>query len=257
MEIAEEEVEQTLCCNTCQAPLSGSERFCGNCGNEVKAEVAKSTPTPDAIAPAAWYYFATLILLASYKFTSAFPEGFTGSVLISVIDAVIVIGFWIHFRQSIASVFQLRGIRVGVILAIICCALGAAVVVSFAAEFISFAVLDDVYYSPYLYEDTTNPFLWTVIFTCVFPAVVEEVAFRGFLFENIRTLTSDKGALYVTSFLFGILHLSVLSLFWLIPLGLAFGWLRLRYNTLWYGIIAHFSYNFFVSILEYASFPSV
>jgi len=255
MEVAEEAVEETLYCNTCQAPLKGTETFCGNCGTEIKSQATTPIQSTNDIAPAMWYYFVTLVLLATYKLTDAFPGGFVGCLIISIIDAAIVVGFWIHFRHIVASQFNFGRIRPGVILAILCCALGAAAIVSVVADFINLAVLEDIYYSPYLFEDTDNPFLWTIILTCVFPAVFEEVAFRGFLFENIRTLTSDKGALYVTSFLFGILHLSALSLLWLIPLGLVFGWLRLRYNTLWYGMIAHFSYNLFISMFEYYSFP--
>ncbi len=252
MEVVEETIQPTVCCSTCQAPLKGDERFCGNCGSEVKTNEEEAlSQTPYAIAPAMWYYLVTLVLLAAYQFTPIAPEGFSGSVIISFIYAGIVIGFWIYFRKSVAQKFRFRGLRIGVILAIVSCALAAASVVSAVADYINFTVLDDVYYSPYIYEDTANPFLWTVILTCIFPAVMEEVAFRGFLFDNIRTLTSEKGTLYVTSFLFGILHLSPLALLWLIPLGLVFGWLRLRYNTLWYSMIAHFSYNFFISIIEY------
>ncbi len=255
MEVSEGTVESIACCSKCETPLKGDERFCGNCGSEIGSLLPEAAyQTPDALTPAMLYYFVTLVLLATYKFTPIFPEGLHGSIVISALDAAVVIGFWIYLWRTVESIFSLRGIRVGIVAAIIGGTLVAAALVSLVADYINLTVLEDVYYSPYLFEDTANPFLWTVILTCVFPAVMEEVAFRGFLFENIKALTSEKGALYVTSFLFGILHLSAISLLWLIPLGLAFGWLRMRFNTLWYSIIAHFAYNFFISIIEYYSF---
>jgi membrane protease YdiL (CAAX protease family) len=90
-----------------------------------------------------------------------------------------------------------------------------------------------------------------VIMTCVSPAIFEEIAFRGFMFENLQALASSKEAVYISAILFGIMHLSFISLLWLIPLGIIFAMLRVKYNTLWYGIIGHFIYNFTITVLEF------
>ena len=47
------------------------------------------------------------------------------------------------------------------------------------------------------------------------------------------------------------IHLSIISLLWLVPLGLVLGFLRGKYNTLWYGMVAHFTYNFAITIFEF------
>ncbi|TXH26639.1 MAG: CPBP family intramembrane metalloprotease [Cyclobacteriaceae bacterium] len=47
------------------------------------------------------------------------------------------------------------------------------------------------------------------------------------------------------------MHLAFISLIWLIPIGLAFGFLRSRYNTIWYGIVGHFVYNFCITVYEF------
>jgi len=41
------------------------------------------------------------------------------------------------------------------------------------------------------------------------------------------------------------------SLLWLVPIGLAFGYLRDKHNTLWYGMIGHFAYNFSITFFEF------
>lgn len=131
-------------------------------------------------------------------------------------------------------------------------ALLGSVIISWIANIIQISISDDVFYNPYLFQDTGSPFLLATLFICVQPAIFEEVAFRGFLFTNIQKIASPLGAVYVTSFLFGIIHLAVISLLWLVPIGLAFAFLRLKYNIIWYGVIGHFTYNLGITILEFA-----
>jgi membrane protease YdiL (CAAX protease family) len=130
-------------------------------------------------------------------------------------------------------------------------ALLGAVIVTLVASLIEVSIYEDVYYNPYLFHDTSNPFIWSVIMICVQPAIFEEVAFRGFLFNNLEKITAEKSAIYITGFLFGIIHLSFISLLWLVPIGLVFAMMRLKYNTLWYGIVGHFSYNLFITVIEF------
>jgi membrane protease YdiL (CAAX protease family) len=71
------------------------------------------------------------------------------------------------------------------------------------------------------------------------------------MFNNISHITTARSAIYITGFVFGIIHLAIISLLWLVPIGLIFAWLRWRYNTLWYGIIGHFVYNLCITMIEY------
>jgi uncharacterized protein len=253
--ITEQISEAALLCRQCNATLKSDERFCGYCGTEI----AIYTPEPhhaevfNILQPTLIYYFGTLILLATYKLTNLFPEGFEGLVIVSAIDIAIVVGFWIHARNQLRDLFDLSKLDLRVLLLTIGGAAAAAVLVGWIADLIGLAIHDDVYYSPYLYEDTGNPWLWAVLMTCVQPAIFEEVSFRGFMFSNVQAFASPRGAIYVSAVLFGIMHLSFISLLWLIPLGIVFASLRLRYNTLWYGIIGHFVYNFTVTLIEFVA----
>jgi membrane protease YdiL (CAAX protease family) len=88
------------------------------------------------------------------------------------------------------------------------------------------------------------PIFFMVLSMAVIPAVLEEMAFRGFVFNQMETYMSSRTAIIVCSFLFAILHLNVFSLFWIFPIALVWGWLRIKYNTVWYGMISHFFVNF-------------
>jgi membrane protease YdiL (CAAX protease family) len=171
--------------------------------------------------------------------------------IVSLLDVALVIIFWIIYFKELKPLFSLDRIDPGVMALTVACAAVGAIVVTALAEVIEFSIQDDVYYSTYFFEDTSNPFLWAVFFICIQPAVFEEVAFRGFLYSNLEKVTTPNSAIYITAFVFGIIHLSIISMLWLVPLGLIFAYMRMKYNTLWYGIIGHFTYNFVITIIDF------
>jgi uncharacterized protein len=233
-----------------------SDRFCGHCGKETITvfEIASASKGDvlQIITPTLGYYFITLLLIATYGLTDAFPEGFEGLAIISVIDILLVIVFWLFYFREMAPLFSLRKVKFGVMGLTIVGAAIAGLVVTALAELIQFSIQDDIFYSTYLFEDTNNPFLWAVLFICVQPAFFEEIAFRGFLYSNLEKVTTAKSAIYITAFIFGIIHLAIISMLWLVPAGLIFAFMRMKYHTLWYGIVGHFTYNFVITVIDFS-----
>lgn len=229
------------------------DKFCGHCGNELIKEINHASEDVfSVLSPSLWYYFITLILLATYKLTPLFPEGFNGLLIISLINIAVVLLFWFNSFNDLKPVFTFSGFSFSIAALTIVASLVGSIVISWTAKIIEVSISDDVFYNPYLFQDTGWPFLFATLFICVQPAIFEEIAFRGFLFSNIQKIASPTGALYVTSFLFGIIHLAVISLLWLVPIGLAFAFLRMKYNIIWYGVIGHFTYNFGITLIEFA-----
>ena len=91
---------------------------------------------------------------------------------------------------------------------------------------------------------------WIVLIICVQPGVFEELAFRGVIQNSLQRVLSAKEALLVTTMLFAILHLALLSLPHLILIGLVLGVLRLKTGSLYPGMLMHFTHNLLVSIDE-------
>jgi uncharacterized protein len=90
-----------------------------------------------------------------------------------------------------------------------------------------------------------------MIFVAVFPALFEELAFRGFVYNSINNLVGSKSAIWGSAFLFALVHFSLLSLVWLLPFGLLLAYFRNKYSSLLYGIIGHFTHNALVILIEY------
>ncbi|MFY7669941.1 CPBP family intramembrane glutamic endopeptidase [Tenacibaculum sp. MEBiC06402] len=103
----------------------------------------------------------------------------------------------------------------------------------------------------YDYSYLEHPFLWSILFVAILPPIFEELAFRGYLFNNLLKLISPKSTIIATAFLFALIHISFISIIWIFPFGLFLGYLRKRYNTLWIPMLVHFTHNFVVLILDY------
>src|SRR5258708_38081859 len=95
LEIAESSKDQVLCPN-CSSAVSSDDIFCGHCGKDLNHNPKERFEDVfTTLTPALLYYFITLLLLATYKFTNAFPSGLEGLVAVTIIDILIVITFWI------------------------------------------------------------------------------------------------------------------------------------------------------------------
>lgn len=231
--------------------IQQDDLFCGHCGKAKDLVEEEYRDVFEVLQPTLLYYFLTLALLATYKFTPFFPEGLEGMLIVTVLDVIIVIAFWIHHNQEIKPLFSLSQIKVSILLLTIVGAVVGSILVSFIANFINLSINDDVFYNTYLFEDTSYPFLFATLLIAVQPAIFEEVAFRGFLFNNLKRVSSGMSTVYITGFVFGIMHLQIISLLWLVPIGLVFGLLRNKYNTLWYGVVGHFTYNLSITVFEF------
>lgn len=107
------------------------------------------------------------------------------------------------------------------------------------------------------YSDAANPLMYAIIFTAVFPAFFEELAFRGVIFSRGRAVFSLKQSILISAILFTFLHLSPLSFLWIFPFALVLGWLRAKYRTTFYGIIIHFIHNLTAVMLEYYGYDNL
>lgn len=88
-----------------------------------------------------------------------------------------------------------------------------------------------------------------IITFCLFPAVTEEIAFRGLVQHWLMTAIKPWRALVLASFLFAIMHFSIVSLPYLFAVGMLLGWVKWKTGSLYPAMLIHFLHNFVV--IEY------
>jgi membrane protease YdiL (CAAX protease family) len=87
--------------------------------------------------------------------------------------------------------------------------------------------------------------LWFFLVGAVFAPLVEEIFFRGFLFQGFRARYGWVPSILLSSAIFAVAHLQLVVLIPTFILGCLLAYMYQRSNSLWPGIILHFLVNSF------------
>lgn len=106
-------------------------------------------------------------------------------------------------------------------------------------------------------ESLTSYPIWLLIlnifFTAVLPAICEETAHRGMLLSQMKKFNLAK-AIFLSSLLFGLLHLNIYQFFYATILGIIFAYLTILTDSIFPAMIIHFMNN---ALNVYMSFAYV
>lgn len=98
--------------------------------------------------------------------------------------------------------------------------------------------------------DTPFQYVLFTVLLCVFPAIAEEIFFRGILTERLSGVKTPA-VVFTVALCFSLYHGSVAQLFYQFIYGLGLGFLTLKAKSIIPAIIAHFANNFAVLSLTY------
>lgn len=87
--------------------------------------------------------------------------------------------------------------------------------------------------------------VWFIIVGAIFAPLVEEIFFRGFLFQGFRARYGWITAMLLSAGIFAVAHLDLVVLIPTFILGCLLAYLYHRSNSVWPGIILHFLVNSF------------
>jgi hypothetical protein len=112
-----------------------------------------------------------------------------------------------------------------------------------------------------MYDIANEPWLfWMVLPSVVIGApLAEEFIFRGHVFAALaQSKAGPVGAVLVTSAVWAILHATEpwLSIGMIFVMGLALGWLLLRFGSIWVTVVCHGVWNAFFALLTFGTAPA-
>ncbi|WP_299676420.1 CPBP family intramembrane glutamic endopeptidase [uncultured Dokdonia sp.] len=239
-------------CLHCSASLPTIAKFCSQCGTSVIVPVHKGVQKSVYYIIAFYLAFLLLAIINVAVFSNGFS--FLSEVVVEAIFILMTLGFCLLDWKNIMKLYQLPHIEVKGVLMMFLVPIGSAFLVYYGIEWLNDALgwYDENIFGEYIrYKNTL---FWAILFTAILPPIFEELAFRGFLFNEMRKVSSVQVTIIATSFLFALVHFSFISFIWIFPFGLFLGYLRQRYNTLWLSMVVHFIHNFIVLMLDYAYF---
>ena len=109
-----------------------------------------------------------------------------------------------------------------------------------------------------IFAELDSP-IWFFLVGVVFAPIVEEIFFRGFLFQGFRQRYGWVPAILISSAIFAAAHLDPIAFIPTFVLGSVLAYVYHRSNSVWPGIILHFLVNAFGLCAAYAAtqFPGV
>jgi len=109
-----------------------------------------------------------------------------------------------------------------------------------------------------IFDELKSP-VWFALVVVIFAPVVEEIFFRGFLFQGFRRRYGWVAAALISSAVFAAAHLDPVSFIPTFILGGVLAYVYHRSNSVWPGIILHFLVNAFGLCAVYVTtqFPGI
>lgn len=237
-------------CDECGSLVADHHRYCYKCGEYLGMQaVTINIFNNVALRRLFIFYFIYLFICLLVKHTNWF-NSYDQLFWVEVVLAAITIYFgWLN-RRYIKPILRFNNFSWLVLLAVVVIAAASSLLVSFTVHEVNITFFDSEvsYYDAYkLYYFPIALMIYSI---AILPAIFEEIAFRGVMYNYCLAFLDERLVVAVTAFLFAIMHLSLISLVWLIPFGFFIGHLRRRYNTLWYGVVFHFIFNLTACLLD-------
>lgn len=230
-------------CDECEVAVRTDQRYCHNCGSYLGVDTVTINIYNNVHLRRTFiFYFLYLFVCLLVKHTSWF-NNYDQMFWVEIVLAVITLWFVAQNWGQIKPVLKFNNFKWLALLFVVLVAAMASLLVSFGVRQlnVTFFNTEVSYYQAYkLYS---YPILVMIYSIALMPAIFEELAFRGVMYNYCLNFLDERLVVTVTAFLFAIMHLSFISLVWLIPFGFFIATLRRKYNTIWYGIVFHFVFN--------------
>lgn len=251
-------MSEAATCPACSASVPTAARFCGTCGHPLRprrplrncASRANDAARDWLSVRGALGLFGVILLTMLPLAWLPQTHAATGMLVIGLVDVVVVAIAMRQMRGFAWSRLFSRRIR-PVMWLLAAFGLGVALAGNVMYHRVATALLGLTPTSSLgdAFHDAGYGLAITVLCTCVQPAIVEEIAFRGIIQTRLVRVVTRTEALLITAFAFGIIHMSWVSLPYLAAFGLFLGWLRQRSGSLVPSMVVHGVHNLVVLAL--------
>jgi len=252
MEIPNTVPEQELLCTHCQQVISPQARYCHHCGVlQVAAQDIDDALQSQQRLVILGVFFAIQLGICLYSNFGHYERGLFPILITDLALSVFTIVFAAYFRKELRPLFSWKSFSLGKALSYASTAIIAAIVVNYLVKWLNKTIFDAESYYFYAFSELKYAKLVTLLSVALQPAIFEELAFRGVLQQGLLRVTDQRQAIFIAAFMFAILHMSFVSFFWLLPFALWLGYIRMKEETLWYGVLIHFCFNATACFFEF------
>ncbi len=235
-------------CRQCGGTVTPGSAFCNFCGARQMPGVAAGNSWA-LLKQAALFFSIDLVACCLVKFTKLF-DTLGWYLFVDILMAVSAVCFFALNWKENRRLFKWQTFSFQKLCAYAAIAVAGSFIVHYSVNWLNVIIFNkDEHYFELLKGNIWGSVL-VIFFTAVMPAIFEELGYRGYLLQTLLKVTEPDQAVYISALLFAFIHMSFLSLFWLVPFALFLGFTRLRENTIWYGVFFHFCFNLTACLFE-------
>jgi uncharacterized protein len=247
----EEIRDDSIPCIHCNFSISREARFCSNCGSlQEKDYTERSSKQGYWLGSMIIFFVLELIVCLVANFNDTY--GGIGALLVYDIIFIVIAVVWTGIMwEEVKPLLRWNNFSIVKVLLYSVAAIAGAIVVNFIVTWLNRSIFNMEEQMYEAFAHLNYPKLIMILMIAVQPALFEELSYRGIMQTGLGKVIEPRQAVYVSSFLFAIIHMSFISLFWLIPFAIILGNIRLKENTIWYGVIIHFCFNATACVLEF------
>ena len=239
-------------CVKCGAALAPTDVFCGSCGMKRRQDV--SVKEKQSIRQVIIFYITFLVFAIVSYVIYLESESLLTEIVLESVFILLTIMFSLMDFSRILKLYSIKYINWKNLGFSIIFPVFTAAIVYYGISGLNVLLMEEDYNMMYDYMDYENSFLWAFIFIAIVAPIFEELAFRGYLFNQLMNFASPRVTIIATALIFALVHFSFISVLWIFPFGLVLGYLRYKYRTLWLGMLVHFIHNLLVLLLDYYYF---
>lgn len=234
-------------CSKCKNIVDDKQKFCSFCGGNLE-ENKETKPLTNTLIFSGF----VITYLITYSLFSTEITNLQQELSFEIVFALAMLIFSLTDVRNIFGLFRIRKMPFKIALFALIFPFISSPIVNFSMEGINWALFGETYSNYFAkYVGFNHPVFWSFIFIAVFPAIFEEIGFRGYLFNQLLKISSARTTIIVSAFIFALIHFSFISFLWIFPFGLVLGYLRFKYKTLWIGFYIHFIHNSIILLFDY------
>lgn len=126
--------------------------------------------------------------------------------------------------------------------------------INYVIKYILLGILLSTTYNLYIsliidYKVSKLPILIQIISSGIIGPVIEELLFRGIIYNKLKEFNNTNKAMIISTIIFSLVHLNIIDIIYTLIVGYILVYIYNKHNNLKYPIILHISLNISVIIL--------
>jgi membrane protease YdiL (CAAX protease family) len=229
-------------CLACGAELAAKSNFCKHCGTAINHKEIRLASEKKKNLQSIALFFAIEVIICVVSLLIE-QQTIAINLFFDFAMAIVAIVFFASDWNENKPLLKWPNFSTSKLISLVLLTITASFAVQFLVSHLNQLLFDEDYTYFFFYAGQKYGQYIMMVSVALFPALFEELAYRGFLMQKLLKIVDPKEAILISSILFFFVHFSMISFFWMLPFALLLGYVRSKYNTLWYGVAMHFFFN--------------